>query len=70
MDKYKVTTQFYGHVPFATSGGAIGQRTRLTIMIGEYGPFSRDFEPGEDSTEALNAWIQQQVQNVRTITGV
>lgn len=36
--------------------GNFVQVRRLSIMVGPYGPFSKDFLLGQDSPEAVDAW--------------
>jgi len=43
--------------------------TRVTIMVGSNGPFSRDFDGPEDNPEFINAWKQQKQNEIRSIIG-
>ncbi len=68
-DGYAVVVQQIAHVPMASATGGLVNVTRVTIKVGSYGPFSKDFAAGQDSTEIINAWKLQQVQQVKLLTG-
>lgn len=41
--------------------------TRVSIMVGEHGTFTKDFPAGQDSPEIINAWKQQKKNEVNAI---
>jgi hypothetical protein len=42
--------------------------TRVTILVGDFGPFTKDFAQGQDTPDDINAWKLQQQQAIHTIT--
>jgi hypothetical protein len=40
---------------------------RVAIMVGPYGPITKDFKPGEDTPELINQWKVEQQAQVRAI---
>jgi exosome complex RNA-binding protein Rrp4 len=57
------------HVPAVGNDLQLLNVTRVTIMVGSNGPFSRDFEGAEDTPEFINAWKQQKQNEIRSIIG-
>lgn len=52
------------HVAHFLAGGKTVQITRVTIFVGNQGPFTQDFGPGQDypdTIEAIQQWKQQMV---------
>lgn len=43
--------------------------TRVVIMVGEHGPFTKDFPKDGDSPEVINAWKAERVNYVNSIGG-
>jgi hypothetical protein len=70
MAELEVKVQNVQHVPAVDSNLRLRQVTRVTITVGGYGPFTKDFPPGEDSVDAINAWKLSKAQDVHNITGV
>lgn len=70
MDKFAITLISFLHIPQIGINNAIKNVTRVTILVGGYGPFSKDFPQGEDSIENINAWKMQQQQQVKMVAGV
>lgn len=48
------------HVSQFNASGQVVRSTRVTIMVGQLGPFSHDFPVGEDSPPQIQTWIQNQ----------
>jgi hypothetical protein len=56
------------HVPLVGSDLKITRWTRVTILVGDFGPFTKDFAQGQDTPDDINAWKLQQQQAIHTIT--
>lgn len=69
MDDFTIKLLSLQHVPVVGINNQWAHITRVSIMVGPYGPFTKDFAAGADSPEAVNAWKQTQAQNVRVIAG-
>jgi hypothetical protein len=65
-----VTVVGISHVPVVDSNLRLRQVTRVTIMVGSFGPFTQDFAPGQDSVDAINAWKLSKAQEIHNIAGV
>lgn len=68
MDDYTVKVVGFKEVPRVGSNLKVTNVTRVSITVGDHGPFTKDFEPGNDSPEVVNAWKQEQANKVRAIT--
>jgi hypothetical protein len=51
-------------------GGSVSKRTRVTFWVGTHGPFVRDYEPGQATTDKIQSDINSQVQQLRIIGGL
>jgi hypothetical protein len=60
MDNFKVTIVGDQHVSYFNPQGQVVRMTRVTIMVGPFGPFTHDFVPGQDSPAEIQTWIQNQ----------
>lgn len=69
MSNYTVEVSAVKDVPVADRQGKFATVTRVTIMVGEHGPFTKDFPEGANSPEVINAWKQVKANEVRAITG-
>jgi hypothetical protein len=68
MDEdYTVKVVNVSEVPLIGADTRIVRATHVTIMIGRHGPFSKDFYPPNNTTEAINAWKIQQQQHIQSI---
>jgi len=55
------------HVPQFTRAGKLETVRRVAIMVGQYGPYYHDFQPGQDTAVQVRQWIQQQTQDVQQV---
>jgi hypothetical protein len=69
MNAYEVRVISVKHVPAVGQDLQLRNTTRVTIMVGSHGPFTKDFDGGEDTPEFINAWKTQQQNAVRAIIG-
>jgi hypothetical protein len=69
MEDYTVRVISIKQVPVVGADLRFKNHTRVSIMVGDHGAFTKDFAPGADSPEAINAWKQEQANAVRAITG-
>lgn len=70
--EYEINSVRVRQVPIFTSGGKSVMITRVSINVGEHGPFVQDFGQGTgyaDTPEAINAWKQQRVSFVMATAG-
>lgn len=70
MSNLEVKVVGISHVPVVDSNLRLRQVTRVTIVVGDYGPFTQDFAPGADSVDAINAWKLSKAQDIHNIAGV
>lgn len=69
MTDYTVTVLDYKHYPVADGiTGNITSSTRVTIKVGNFGPFTKDFPAGQDSPEIIQAWKADQQRQVQVVT--
>jgi len=69
MENYAVRVINIKQVPVVGTDLRFKTVTRVSIMVGDHGAFSKDFPAGEDTPETINAWKQQQANAVRAIAG-
>lgn len=70
MNQYDLTVHDI-NVKDATIFGAMGKVTqvkRVTIMIGDHGPFTKDFPIDAATTTAIKSWIDDQVAMLSDLT--
>jgi hypothetical protein len=67
MADFTVTVQNVQHVPAMGSDLRLRQITRVSILVGSYGPFTKDFPPGQDSPDQINAWKLIKQQEIQAI---
>lgn len=41
--------------------------TRVSITVGQYGPFTKDFPEGQDSLEQIQQWKRDQLMAVQAL---
>jgi hypothetical protein len=70
MEGMEVRVISVQHVPSVDSLLRIRQITRVTITVGGYGPFTKDFVPPDDTVDNINAWKLSKAQDVHNIAGV
>lgn len=68
MTDYTIRVLGFEHIPQTDQFNRINSVTRVRIMVGNYGPFTKDFAKGEDGVDAIQAWKQQMVSQVQSIT--
>jgi hypothetical protein len=71
-DRFNIHNVLVQTVPFFAPNNKNYLVTRVTIYIGDNGPFTKDFGPGQDqpaTADAINIWKQQQVLFVQQTTG-
>jgi len=56
------------HAPTFTPQGNVVTNTVVKFMVGDHGPFSLSFPPGQDTPDLVRAAIQKQIDSVRSIT--
>jgi hypothetical protein len=69
MTNYDVRVLSVKDVPKAGDLGRFATVTRVVIMVGDHGTFTKDFPLGENTPEIINAWKQQKANEVRAIVG-
>jgi len=72
FDNYQVHDTVVRQVSRGDGRGNFRAITRVTTFVGPHGPFMRDFGQGEAqpySVEAVNAWQQQLIAELRSIGG-
>ena len=69
MADYTIQVTGFTHVPIIGNDMRIVRATRVSILVGAFGPFTRDFMPPDDTTEHINAWKMQQQQAVQAVAG-
>lgn len=68
-NNYMVTVTEFKHYPVADPvTGKITSSTRVTIKVGDFGPFTKDFPAGQDSPETIQAWKVDQARQVAVVT--
>lgn len=68
MPELQVRVISITHVPLAGNDLKISYWTRVSILVGSFGPFTKDFPQGQDSPDEVNAWKLQQQQAVHNIS--
>lgn len=66
-DDYKVRVTNVSEVPIIGQDNRVIRATHVTIMVGNHGPFSKDFYPPDNTPDAINAWKIQQQQHIQSI---
>lgn len=70
-DPFKINDVRVYHVPVFDRRGGNYQVTRVSIMVGDNGPFVQDFGPGQpyaDTQEAIDQWKRATVSKVMAVT--
>ena len=58
----------YAEVPSVGARGNLENVLRVTIKVGDYGPFTQDFPKGT-SAEVVNQWKAQKQAEVQAVCG-
>jgi len=69
MDSFAVHVDKIAHVPSVDNNLRMVNVTRVTIHVGEHGPFTKDFPEGQDGPETINAWKNQKALEVQSVVG-
>lgn len=63
-----VMTLLYAEVPIVTIRGNLDNALRVTIKVGTYGPFTRDF-PKDTAAEVVKQWMAEKQAAVQAVCG-
>lgn len=69
MQDTTITLVGFTHVPIIGNDMRIIRATRVSILVGSFGPFTHDFTPPNDTQEDINAWKMQMAHTVQGVGG-
>lgn len=67
-DRFKVTVVLSAEVPIVGTDNRLHNVHRVTIMVGHFGPYSRDFSGADDNPNTIRAWMSQKQSEVQSLT--
>jgi topoisomerase IA-like protein len=64
-----ITVDSFKHNTSATRVGTFIKTVRLSIHVGDYGPFTKDFADDQNLTANIATWKAQMQAQVQTVAG-
>jgi hypothetical protein len=68
MNDYIISGVRVTEVPVVGADLRIVRVTRVSMLVGTHGPFSKDFYPPHNTQDDINAWKIQQQQYVQSVS--
>lgn len=67
MEDYRISGVRITEVPIVGNDLRITRVTRVSMLVGTHGPFTKDFYPPENTADNINAWKLQTQQYVQSL---